>query len=406
MTREPRNRRPRTLLLHPLAIVSVLATALAACGGPPPGGPGGGGGGAGNLQVIVTGFPPGTAADVAVAGPGGYAQGVTGSTTLSGLAAGTYAVGAEAVSAGVDVGTYDPVEPSQSAVVVADSTTDVTVEYDLHECVAYEPSAAGGDLRGSWTASGSAGDVTRDITVPSDAGGGYVTVRLQSAEGIRPLLGVQVLPLVSGSIFTEATDPVLNPDPTLLEMVFEVAPGRQYQLLLRAASAVSGITFPQGYTASWTFTSRVDCYEPNDTLATAKAIPMENPIQATFIAGYRDSNSIPALSEPTLDFYRFELHAPTAVRITLSDVAATVRPRLTLYTDAGTTIGTGALAPAAGENAVYDSAGALAAGWYRVRVDTQLSPSSFSREAHTSRSNEDVPPHFLLDYTLVVEALD
>jgi hypothetical protein len=40
-----------------------------------------------------------------------------------------------------------------------------------------------------------------------------------------------------------------------------------------------------------------------------------------------------------------------------------------------------------------------------VRVDTQMSPSAFSREAHTSRSNEVIPPHFLPDYTLVVEAL-
>jgi len=195
----------------------------------------------------------------------------------------------------------------------------------------------------------------------------------------------------------------LNPDPSLLEMVFEVAPGRQYQLTLRAASAI-GITFPQGYTASWSFTSRVDCYEPNDTLATAKAIPMENPIQASFIAGFRDSNSLLVTSEPTLDFYRFELHAPTAVRITLSDVVATVRPRLILYDEAGSTVGSAALAPAAGQNAVLTS-GTLAAGWYRVRVDTG-SPPALAREAHTSRSNEVIPPHFLQDYTLVVEALD
>jgi hypothetical protein len=388
-----------------IALAAAALLLVAACNGAGPGG--GGGTGTGTLDVTVTGLPTGTAANVAVTGPGGFTAALTASTTLTDRAAGTYAVAAQPVDAQVPIGaTYDPVQPSQSAAVVADATTDVTVEYDLHECVAYDPSDAGGDLSGSWAASGSAGEVTRDITVPSDPGGGYVTVRLQAPEGIRPLLGVQVIPLVSGSIFTEATDPAVNPDPTLLEMVFEVAPGRQYQLLLRAASAASGVTFPQGYSASWSFTSRVDCYEPNDTLETAKAIPMETAITATFIAGYRDSNSIPALSVPTLDFYRFELHAPSAVRITLSDVADTVRPRLLLFTDAGATIGIGALAPAAGANAVYESAGALAAGWYRVRVDTQQSPAAFSREAHVSRSDEEMPPHFVQDYTLVVETLD
>jgi len=395
----------RTTRPAAIALAATLVLLVAACNGTGPGG--GGGSGTGTLDVAVTGLPTGTAADVAVTGPAGFVAALAGSTTLAGRTVGTYAVAARPVDALVPIGaTYDPVVPSQSATVVADATTDVTVEYDLHECVAYDPSDAGGDLSGSWAASGSAGEVTRNITVPADPGGGYVTVRLQSEAGVRPLLAVQVLPVVSGSIFTEATEPALNPDPTLLEMVFEVAPGRQYQLLMRAAAAANGVTFPQGYDASWSFTSRVDCYEPNDTLETAKAIPMQNPISASFIAGYRDSNSIPALSVPTLDFYRFELHEPSAVRITLSDVADTVRPRLTLYTDAGATVGSGALAPTAGASAVYESAGTLAAGWYRVRVDTQQSPAAFSREAHVSRSNEEMPPHFLQDYTLVVETLD
>ncbi|TVR87703.1 MAG: hypothetical protein EA416_14310 [Trueperaceae bacterium] len=389
-----------------IALAAALVLLVAACNGTGPGG--GGGSGTGTLDVAVTGLPTGTAADVAVTGPAGFVAALAGSTTLTGRTVGTYAVAARPVDALVPIGaTYDPVVPSQSATVVVDATTDVTVEYDLHECIAYEPSmGVGDDLSGTWSAVGGAGDVTRTITVPSDPGGGYVTVRLKADEGIRPLLGVQVVPLVSGSIFTEATDPTVNPDPTLLEMVFEVAPGRTYQLVMRAAAASSAVTFPQGYTASWSLTSRVDCYEPNDTLETAKAIPMQNPISASFIAGYRDSNSIPALSVPTLDFYRFELHEPSAVRITLSDVADTVRPRLTLYTDAGATLGIGALAPTAGASAVYESAGSLAAGWYRVRVDTQQSPAAFSREAHVSRSNEEVPPHFLQDYTLVVETLD
>jgi hypothetical protein len=385
------------------ALAASLVLILTACGG----GGGGGGDPTGNLRVTVTGLPVGTPAAVAVTGPGGFDQSLGATTTLNGLAIGSYAVAAQPVDAPTPAGaTYDPVVPSQNAPVLVGTTTDVTVEYDLHECVAYEPSTGvGGDLSGSWTASGGAGDVLRDITVPADPGGGYVTVRLQSAEGIRPLLGVEVLPLATGSIFTEATDPVLNPDPTLLEMVFEVAPGRAYQLRLRAASAASGIVFPQPYTASWSYASRVDCYEPNDTLATAKAIPLENPISASFIAGYRDGNSILATSEPTLDFYRFELHTPSAVRITLSDAATTVRPRLTLVDATGSTVGSAALAPAAGQNAVLTS-GTLAAGWYRVRVDTGMSPSAFSREAHVSRSNEDVPPHFLQAYALIVQTLD
>jgi hypothetical protein len=400
---EPNPRTPTRPIT--IALAAALVLTLAACGGG--GGGGGGGTDTGTLDVTVTGLPAGTNANVAVSGPASFSQALTGSQTLSNVAVGNYGIAAQPVDAPAPIGaTYDPVRPNQTAAVVKDAVTDAIVEYDLHECVMYEPTpTVPVDISGSWTASGSAGDVFRTITAPSDAGGGYVTVRLQANNaGIRPLLDVQVLPLVSGSIFTEATDPAVNPVPSLLEMVFEVAPGRQYQLTLRAASAPSGTIFPQGYTASWSFTSRVDCYEPNDTLATAKAIPLENPINASFIAGFRDSNSLPVTSEPTLDFYRFELHAPTAVRITLSDVVATVRPRLTLYNAAGSTVGSAALAPAAGQNAVLTS-GTLAAGWYRVRVDTG-NPPALAREAHTSRENETIPPHFLQNYTLVVETLD
>jgi hypothetical protein len=298
--------------------------------------------------------------------------------------------------------------PSQSAAVVANTTTDATVEYDLHECVMYEPSEAGGDLSGSWTAEVGGGDVFRTITVPDDAGGGYVTVRVKSSASIRPALFAEVVPAASGSINLTGqttTDPAINPDPTLVEAVFEVAPDRTYRLTMRGNNAAgASITYPQPFTASWSFTSRVDCYEPNDTLETATAIPLEKPIQASFIAGFRDSNSIVSGSAPTLDIYRFQLHAPSAVRITLSDVADDVRPRLIVYDEGGAQIGSTALAPAAGENAVYESAGALPAGWYRVRVDTDFGVGR--RSSLISNTDTAIPSHFQQDYTLVVESLD
>lgn len=392
-----------------IALAAALALTLTACGG---GGPGGGGPGTGTLDVAVRGLPAGTAGDVAVGGPASFGRSLVASQILPDLAVGTYTVAAQPVDAPIPAGaTYDPVVPSQTAAVVADATTDVTVEYDLHECVAYEPSVdVGGDLSGEWSTSGEAGQVLETIVAPADPGGGYVTVRLQSSESMRPNLFAEVVPEASSSIVLagqSTTDPTINPDPTLVEAVFEVAPGRSYLLTLRGANAAGASpTYPQSFTASWSFASRVDCYEPNDTLETATAIPMENPIHATFIAGFRDGNSIPATSEPTLDFYRFELHAPSAVRITLSDVADEVRPRLIVYDEDGSTVGASALAPAAGANAVYESAGALPAGWYRVRTDVALSPSAFRRSSVVSNTDTAIPPHFLQHYTLVVETLD
>jgi len=391
-----------------LALAAALALTLAACGG----GPSGAGDTTttGTLDVAITGLPAGTPGDVAVSGPAGFADALTVSEVLTDLAVGSYAVAADPVDAPTPAGaTYDPVVPSQSAAVVADTTTDVAVEYDLHECVAYEPSVGvGGDLSGRWQQPGNAGTLIGQISVPADRGGGYVTVNMATPANVVPGLRVQVLPEQTGEgdIFNGGAG---NSDVTnALQFVFEVGPSSEFELALTANSFTGGTSaevFPVDFTASWSFTSRVDCYEPNDTFDDAKAIPMENAITASFIAGYRDSNSIGATSEPTLDFYRFELHEATAVRITLSDVADTARPRLVLYNAGGSQVGGGALAPAAGEDAVYESGGPLAAGWYRVRVDTGLSPSDFARKAHTSEG-DPMPAQLTQDYTLIVDALD
>jgi hypothetical protein len=79
------------------------------------------------LIVNVAGLPPATPAAVHVSGPAGYAQDVTGSTTLNGLAAGSYTVTAQSVTpAGT---TYNPSPGSQIATVSAAGTTSANVSY-------------------------------------------------------------------------------------------------------------------------------------------------------------------------------------------------------------------------------------------------------------------------------------
>jgi len=389
-------------------LATVLLLTLAACGG----GRGEDGGGAaaadtGTLAVTVTGLPAGTDASVVVAGPANFGRALTDSQTIAGVAAGTYGIGARPVAAPVPVGaTYEPVVPIQSAAVVAGATTGVTVDYDLHECVKYEPTPAGEAIGGDWDAPGLEFGKVHPISIPDDPGGGYVTVKLQAEDGIRAGMVVEVSSGAPGSIFSGATSAATHDSPTGIEVVFEVAPNRTYKVVFYAASATTAVGFPQRFDAEWSYAGRVDCYEPNDTFESAKAIPLGKPIEATFISGYRDANTIEATSEPTLDFYAFELRKPSAVRITLSDVPETVRPRIRLFDSVRNQVGSTALAPAAGAAAVYASAGPLAAGRYRVQVDTGQSGSAFTRVADTSRKGVQIPPHFRQNYTLVVETLD
>lgn len=87
----------------------LLLLLAAACGGDPAGPP------TGSLTVSVSGLPDGTAADIAVTGPDGYAHPVSGTETIPGLSAGVYTVEARQVTGGGFA--YRPSQTTQSVQV-------------------------------------------------------------------------------------------------------------------------------------------------------------------------------------------------------------------------------------------------------------------------------------------------
>ena len=83
--------------------------------------------GVGSLRVNVAGVPGGATAAITVTGSNGFAQSVSGSATLSGLAPGSYTIAAAAISASGQ--TYGPTPASQTATVAINATQTVAVTY-------------------------------------------------------------------------------------------------------------------------------------------------------------------------------------------------------------------------------------------------------------------------------------
>ncbi|HEX3233153.1 MAG TPA: hypothetical protein VHR41_03075 [Gemmatimonadales bacterium] len=81
----------------------------------------------GALTVTVVGLPPGTAAAVTVSGPNGFSQSVTATQTLTGLAQGSYVVGAGPVSSGG--AQYNGTPASQTVAVAGNTTSSAGVVY-------------------------------------------------------------------------------------------------------------------------------------------------------------------------------------------------------------------------------------------------------------------------------------
>ena len=105
-------------------LVQVLLLVLTACSSAPA---------TTGLAVTVSGVPSGVAGNVVVTGPGGYAHTVTSSTTLSGLAPGTYSLAVHAVSNGNAIvrTVYDGGASHLSVTVTEDTTAFATVSYAL-----------------------------------------------------------------------------------------------------------------------------------------------------------------------------------------------------------------------------------------------------------------------------------
>jgi hypothetical protein len=83
----------------------------------------------GSLAVAISGLPTGVDADVSVAGPVGFTQGLTESATLAGLTVGNYEVAATNVTA--DGLTYQGIVTGSPALVIGGATTDVSVAYQV-----------------------------------------------------------------------------------------------------------------------------------------------------------------------------------------------------------------------------------------------------------------------------------
>ena len=121
--------RARSLLLSFLSLLFLLASCSGGGGDPgtpaaPPAPPAAS---TGSLQVVITALPAGTNGAVRVTGPNNFAQDLTATQTLNGLAPGSYNVAASSVSVGS--ATYTPSPATQSVLVSAGASASASVAY-------------------------------------------------------------------------------------------------------------------------------------------------------------------------------------------------------------------------------------------------------------------------------------
>ncbi len=266
-----------------------------------------------------------------------------------------------------------------------------------HDCVPYTPTPASGNFDNNW--SDSADHDVYQFTVPDDPAGGYVTVELTTTAPARPWLNVsyqQAGPAISSGGTTDA-------NPQEITVVFEVAASQTYWLEVFEFQHPPEEDHPWPYQLSWTFTSRPDCYEPNDGVpnswpaptGTARLIPLEQVIEATSIAGHLGPG-IAAGDAHNFDWYEIMLASSSEISIGTLQVPTDQAIKLRLWDSNGVVrLETGN--PVVGRT-IHAGPALLAPGSY------YLETYPFVRGLGSVRTSpgQAVPSHFDRPYQLVV----
>ena len=206
------------------------------------------------------------------------------------------------------------------------------------DCVLYEPTEAGEVINGTWQQA-----FERDnyrFTVPADPGGGYVIARINTNAPSRPHM--RIIPPSGQGVVAQVAPSFPGSSPQTLEVAFEVDAGTTFAVEIFEDAVSSAGAFPVPYRWSWTFVSRVDCYEPNDGLpsnwpdpiATSKTVPLDQVQEAYSLAGHL-TFGIRAFEAHNVDWYDFTLAVPTEIWLATLEVPTDQSIRIRLFDGGG-----------------------------------------------------------------------
>ena len=236
------------------------------------------------------------------------------------------------------------------------------------DCERYDASTLSGSNTGEWRDNQVTGVVIDTVTIPEeDRGGGYVEVDLFGYENFqagaiaRVELGAEVI---------ASSGPTGRAAPT--NVAFAAAPGGSYQIV--GVQNLDGQNHPIPVTASWSFTSLVDCWEPNDTRDEASRFLLGETVEAYFFAGFSGPRA-PQDGELD-DWYVVRLEeAASSAEFLVESLPANKSNRFQVYYE-DEERPAGSVLTEAGSDAVSVTVAPAAAGDYYLRLSEFLVPDA------------------------------
>ena len=253
-----------------------------------------------------------------------------------------------------------------------------------NDCVPYTPASISGTKEGTFA---TRDDIVKVKLPETDVGGGLLKVTYEAK--VQPLVGSIWLgegaPTDAPRAETSAFGPgVTNADPAVV--YFRLAGKKSYEVGVKPFFFADDPA-KDGYKMTYTYEPQNDCYEGNDTSATAKRIPVNTTITASLHTGIGPTDT-GLVKESGEDWYAFTLAAPKTVQLKAflpgkDGPAGKNSTLMTVFqadgvTAAGCASGEGLLTtnPVADTENVETCSGSLAAGRYLVKLEHFVSQAS------------------------------
>lgn len=268
---------------------------------------------------------------------------------------------------------------SESDPATVDTNTTASV---LHECNVYTPTELKDIQSGTMTETGSTKPHTFYITTPSDPGGGYLSIAIklsgfQREDRRDPFIAVAVDGASGAAILHNG-----NVDEDSHSIAFSAAPSTTYKVDIGNGFAQENIA----YTYTWSFESKMDCYEPNDGRSldpdgksNAKQIPNNQILGAYAIYNHFDNGTIDH-GIHMFDWYKFTIDEASTVSFEFTESPSDAQMEVLVFSaDREVPLNSVGQAPNVGD--VFSSGTMnLSAGTYYVKI----------RDGYLGRGNKAV----------------
>lgn len=271
-----------------------------------------------------------------------------------------------------------------------------------HDCMPYNAEGSNVAVGDEWELPNETDTYPSFVPATGQPGGGIYTVTLSNGSGVVPALKVKSSNDNSGAISSGTAAGTDNE--TVRTTSFIAHPGVSYDVDAQYSSFVISDNPPITYNLSWSFSGRMDCYEPNDVVSEAKRIPKNQTIEAFALTGYVN-NSVIVNEAQNNDYYSVQLESSAKLKVDLLQVPTSVNLNVKILRLDESAIGV-TYEEVSGEitadGAIYNTLtdSVLPSGIYLIRIYIG------GERTTVINDGESAPDHWGTPYTFKVSAVN